>query len=182
MTDPHQPDDTQEIPPQPPERERLVYRQPERREEHVAQRETVYRSAWSPAQIVALIGGIFFIVLGGIALARAGFAGVFDHVEVGGFHHTPVLALVELVLGILLLAMGAIPGVERSGLIFIGGLSIALGIVFAVQGESFHRVLGTHRNTGLLYLLFGGILVVVALAAPVVLEDRSRTVYGRGRR
>jgi hypothetical protein len=162
------------------ETEQTVYRR-EPAEERVAEREILYRSSWSPAQIVALIAGVFFIVMGGIALARGGFGDFTAHVEVGGFHHTPVLGLVELLLGILLLAMGAIPGVDRTGLIFLGALFFAFGLVLAFQGESFHGLLATHSNNGWLYVLIGGILLIVALVAPVILEDRSRRIYGRSR-
>ncbi len=171
--------DTAELPPVGYQERRRTAYGPEattRREE----REVVYRSSWSPSQIVALVGGVLFAVLGGIALARGGFGDVTAHIEVGGFHHTSLLGLIEIGLGLLLLAMAAIPGVERSGLVFVGALALAFGIVVVVQGEAFHGVLGTHANNGWLYVLFGGILLIAALLAPMIFQDR--TVYGRSSR
>lgn len=141
------------------------------------QRTTVYRSTWSPAQMIALAGGIFFVVLGGIALARGGLQDLLTHVSVGGFHHTSLLGLVELTVGLLMLAMGAIPGTDRSGMIFMGSLLLAFGIVVGVQGESFHAVLGTHSNNGWLYVLVGTVLLIAALVAPIVLDRED--VYRR---
>lgn len=158
------------------ETERIVHRA-EPSEERVTEREVVYRSNWSPAQIMALVAGVFFIVMGGIAMARGGLDFT-AHVEVGGFHHTPLLGLIEVLVGIFMLAMGAIPGQDRTGLVFTGSLLLAFGLVVAFQGESFHPWLGTHANIGWLYVIIGAVLLVVALVSPVIMQS-DRRIYGR---
>lgn len=172
----HDHDDTQEFdaPAHQHEHETVVHRT-EPAQERVQEREVVYQSNWSPAQIVALVGGVFFIVLGGIAMARAGLGDFTTHTQVGGFHHTTLLGLLELILGIFMLAMGAIPGVDRTGMIFTGSLLFAFGLVVGIQGESFHGLLGTHSNNGWLYVIIGGILLIVAVVSPVIFQSDKRT-------
>lgn len=122
--------------------------------------------SWSPAEVVSLALGVFFLVLGGVGLARAGFVDLTAHVSVAGFHHTPILAIAEVILGLALLGMGATPGAGRSGMVFLGGLMVAFGIVLVLQAESFHAVLGTHTNNGWLFTLLGGLQAAVALWGP----------------
>jgi|GEM_PF-3489607 len=60
------------------------------------------RAPWSPAQLVVAAAGILFIVIGGVALARAGLH--FDNVpltrtQVAGLWFTNMSALITLVAG-----------------------------------------------------------------------------------
>src|SRR5579864_4696193 len=72
----------------------------------------VERQPWSPAQVVAIVLGIVFVVLGGITLARTGINShvTSDHVSVVGSVQTQLMGYIELVYGALLLAVGSIPG------------------------------------------------------------------------
>ncbi|MCW2974402.1 MAG: hypothetical protein JWN72_2675 [Thermoleophilia bacterium] len=136
-------------------------------EQRVA-RNSVARPAWSPAQGIALVVGILYLVIGGIALARTGFSfDALDKADVAGLGHTVWMGLATLVYGLMVLGAGALPGADRGGLVFAGILGIAGGIVIAVQWESFERVLGVDQTNGVIYALTGAVLLVTAMVAPV---------------
>ena len=88
----------------------------------------VVRWEWSPAQMVACIVGILFVVLGGIALARTGidFQNLTaKHVRVAGAGHTQVLAYMELGYGILMLAAASVLDAARGFMTFLGLVALA---------------------------------------------------------
>ena len=77
---------------------------------------TTSAQPWSPAQIVAVVIGVAFVLLGIAGLARTGLA--LDnlsgpHDEVLGFLHTPLLGLVEIGFGVLLILAGVVAGAAR---------------------------------------------------------------------
>ena len=136
-------------------------------EQRVAQR-SVARPAWSPAQGIALVIGIVYLVLGGIALARTGFTfDALDQADVAGLGHTVWMGLGSLVFGLIVLGTGAMPGADRGGLVFAGIVAIAGGIVIAAQSESFERVLGVTQTNGVIYAITGVVLLLTAMLAPV---------------
>lgn len=142
------------------------------RNDHIAEQRIAHRSvarpAWSPAQAVALVIGIVYLVLGGVALARTGFSfDVLDQADVAGLGHTVWMGLGSLVFGLIVLATGAVPGADRGGLVFAGIVAIAGGIVIAVQASSFERVLGVTQANGVFYAITGAVLLVTAMVAPV---------------
>jgi hypothetical protein len=137
---------------------------------------TVARAPWSPAQMVAIVIGTIFLLLGAVALARTGidFENVSaQHVDVAGFHHTALLGLVELVVGLFLIGAGAMPGAGRASMTFFGVLLLGFGVVVLAQPSAFHRTLGTHGGHGALYVLTGVILMAAAMVSPVFF-DRDR--------
>jgi uncharacterized membrane protein HdeD (DUF308 family) len=130
----------------------------------------VERRPWSPAQVVAVIGGVIFLVIGGIALARTGVGGsslTATHVKVAGAGQTQLMAYLELAFGALLLAAGSIPGAGRGGMTFLGLVSVVFGIIVAAQPSSFYRHLGIGSGYGVFLIIVGVILVVAAMVAPV---------------
>ncbi|MCU1462574.1 MAG: hypothetical protein JWO37_2649 [Acidimicrobiales bacterium] len=145
----------------------------------------VARAPWSPAQFVALAIGIFFIVLGGVALARTGIHtdNMTRMTQVGGWQHTTWLGLGELAYGLLMLAAGAVPGGLRGLMSFLGVAALGFGIIVVIQPSSFHRTLGVTAGNGWLYVVTGAVSVLAAMAAPVVFgsdrvaERRHREVY-----
>ena len=131
---------------------------------------------WSPAQLVALVVGGLFTVLGGLALAKTGLA--FDnlaatHVQVAGFHHTSLLAVIELVFGVLMIGAGVIPGAGRGSMTFLGMVGLVLGLLMVIVPASLHESLGVHPANGWLWLVASVVTLVAAMAAPVF--------FGRGR-
>ena len=142
-------------------------------EEHV-----VDRPPWSPAQIIALIIGALFLAFGGIALARGGFDDMTEHVTVAGLHYTSIRGIVDLVLGALLIAAGAMPGASRATMSLLGALALAGGIVVLVEPSRFHDLLGTHVENGWIYVAAGAVLLIAAFAAPVIFGT-GRVTYRR---
>ena len=68
---------------------------------------------WSPAQVVAFVIGAAAVVLGAIALTRTGFHPdrLYDNERsVLSFHHTELLALVEIAFGVLMMVAALSPG------------------------------------------------------------------------
>lgn len=136
----------------------------------------VVLAPWSPAQLVALVVGGLFTVLGGTALAKTGLA--FDnfaatHVDVAGFHHTSLLALIELIFGVLMIGAGVVPGAGRGSMTFLGMVGLVLGLLMVIVPASLHKSLGSHPATGWLWLVASVVTLLAAMAAPVF--------FGRGR-
>jgi len=127
---------------------------------------------WSPAQIVGLVVGIGFIVLGVGALAKTGFDT--DHIYrptavVWHMQHSPLFGAIEVGFGVLMVLASVIPGGSRTLLAFLGAISLAFGLV--LLGESVPNRLNdwlgvTHRN-GWLFAIVGGVVLLAALLAPV---------------
>ena len=164
--------------------EREVVREPVMDEvvDDVVVHQTVARAPWSPAQIVALAIGSVFTLLGAIALARTGinFEDVTaQHVTVAGFHHTALLGLIEFVVGLCIIGIGAVPGAARPSMTFFGILLLGFGIVVAAEPNAFHRGLGTHGGHGALYLISGILLLTTAMVAPVFFDRDGRNYTRR---
>lgn len=152
------------------------------REETQVAETHVTSPAWSPAQIVAIVLGAMFTILGAVTLARTGLNGSFldPHVTVIGLDHTPLLGAIELVFGLLMVMAGAVPGAGRGTMTLLGGLALGFGIVILIEPSAFHRTLGVHAGNGWLYILTGVISLVSAMVAPVIFGSGSRYV-GRDR-
>ncbi len=139
---------------------------------------TVQRGPWSPAQAVALILGVVFLVLGGIALARTGvnlnnLTGT--HVTVAGAGQTELMAYIELVFGAFLVAAGAAPGAGRGGMTLLGLVALVFGIIVVAQPSSFRGSLGIGDGYGIFLIVVGAVLVVAAMLSPVYWGARRRT-------
>jgi hypothetical protein len=149
--------------------------------DHVSEVES---GPWSPAQVLALGIGLFFAVLGGVALARTGLdlSNVHDPHRVAGWgdwHHTPLLALIELGFGVLMLLAAVLPGASRGvmGLLSAVALGFGIFIVADAMPDRLHTWLGVHNANGWLYLALGAIGMVGTMFSPVVWR-RSRTTQG----
>lgn len=154
--------------------------------EVVAEDEVVHRdierAPWSPAQFVALGVGLLLTVFGGVAIARAGidFNTVAEtHVSVAGLHHTAALGFLELVVGLLLLGVGAMPGAGRGGMTFTGVLLLGFGLIVMIQPDSFHSTLGAHGGNGLVLAFLGITLLVTAMVSPIIFDTDRRVVSRR---
>ena len=137
----------------------------------------VTREPWSPAQIVSMAVGAALLLLGAVALARAasGAGGLTGHeVSVAGFHHTGMLGLIELFVGLTLIGIGAVPGGARQVMIMFGVLLAGFGLMVAIMADDLHAALGTHGGHALLYLLAGTLLIVAAAVSPLVLPGTRR--------
>jgi len=153
-----------------------------RDEVDVAERSVLW-APWSPAQLVALVIGIIYLVLGVAVLAKAGLsADTFTsaHVSVFGFGHTPLMGLIELVYGLLLIMAGAVPGAGRGLMAFLGALALGFGVVVLVQQASLYGSLGVLDANGWLYVITGVITLIAGVAAPIIFTGgRQRVAHDR---
>ena len=114
-------------------------------------------------QAVAVVVGILFFVYGGITLAQVGFLPLLQHTVVLGLHHTALMGLIELVFGLFMMGVGAVPGANRTVLVFLGALATGFGIVVLAAGNSLHETLGTHGENGVFYLIVGILCLLAGL-------------------
>ena len=146
-----------------------------RRRVWVAARDPEPRGRTSPyvrfdvLQIVAWTIGLILVVLGLVAVARAGFAnlGLFDPVvEVAGLPMTPLLALLWLLVGVLLLA-AATGEVGERGLRITGVVLAVIGIVWAIEPGAFEPYLGISNRSGTTLLVKGAALAGASFVPPL---------------
>lgn len=133
--------------------------------------------SWSPAQVLALVVGLIFVVLGGVALLRVGIGieNVFEPTTtVAGLAYTPLLAIIELVFGLILLALGAFPGAS-DGIVFLGLLALAFGLLLVIEPAAFQEPIAAGRAHGWFYVVTGGLTALTGLAAPAVMRRSSAT-------
>ena len=120
-------------------------------------------------QIVAWALGLYFLVAGLVALARAGFdeIGLFEPtVEVGGLPMTPLLALLQLLMGLSLL--GAATGVVNERGLRIGGVLLGvIGAVWLIEPNAFEPYLGVVRDSGATWLTMAVVLVGTSFVPPL---------------
>ena len=142
---------------------------------------TVTLPAWSPGQIIGLIAGIGFAVLGIAAIVRTGFdtAHIYrPHEVVWRLPHSPLLALIEIAYGALLIVASVVPGGIRWLLGLLGAASLTMGVVI-VSGSTPQRLNNwlavTHRN-GWLFTIVGAVVVIAALASPVFTASTHRHI------
>ncbi|HSM01366.1 MAG TPA: hypothetical protein VK960_02845 [Acidimicrobiia bacterium] len=129
---------------------------------------TVRWRAWSPAQLVAGALGLFLTVLGGIVLARIGFGDLTSpETSVFGFGHTPLLAMIEVAVGLLLMLDAASAFASRAMLIGLGGVAAAFGLIIVIEPGAFQDWLGVTRNSGWLYLGIGAGAFLLGGLSPV---------------
>jgi hypothetical protein len=127
---------------------------------------------WSPAQIIGLIVGIGFIVLGVATLAKTGFdTSHLDrpHDVVWHFAHSPLLGVIEAAYGVLLVIASVVPGASRALMALLGAIGVAFGLVVLIVTEPNKLndwLAVTHRN-GWLYLIAGGVVLLAAIFSPV---------------
>lgn len=136
---------------------------------------------WTPAQILALVVGVTFVVLGGVALLRTGIR-VDTILEpattVAGLAYTPLLAIIELVFGLVLMAMGAFPDASE-GIVFLGLLALAFGLLLIIEPGAFQSSIAAGRAHGWFYVVTGGVIAGAALVSPSVTRRVStRRVHG----
>lgn len=144
----------------------------------------VERAPWSPAQVIAIVLGIVFVVLGGIALARTGIdfnRVTSDHVNVVGSIQTQLMGYLELIFGALLLVAGSIPGAGRGGMSFLGIVALVFGIVVVAQPSSFYHSLGIGSGYGIFLVIAGAILMITAMVSPIYWGFSRRYGASQGR-
>jgi hypothetical protein len=133
---------------------------------------SVVPTPWSPAQLVGLIVGIGFAVLGVAALARTGFdtSHIYTpRVVVWRLPHTPLLAVIEIAFGALMIIASVVPGGLRTLMGLLGAVALVSGMVVLV-GSTPDRLthwLAVTDRSGWLFTISGAVVLVAAFAAPV---------------
>lgn len=127
--------------------------------------------------VVAGAVGVVLLVIGLVALARTGVpAEALTEVtaSVGPFTRTPLMAIIEIAVGLVLL-VGSITA-EKGSLMGVGLVAIVFGIVWLIEPGAFGEILGIGRESAVLYLLVGAAsLVAGSLVRPqVVVREAPR--------
>lgn len=135
---------------------------------------------WTPAQLLALVLGVIFLVLGGVALLRGGVGETLFEptVSVAGLGYTPLLAIIEIIFGLLLLSVGAFPG-AADALVFLGVLELTFGLIIVIEPQAFQASLGAGRGHGWFYVITGGLAAFLSLGLPAVYRWRETSVRTR---
>ena len=110
---------------------------------------------WSPAQVVALAIGLFFVVPVGLT------------------------SLIKVGFGVLMMLAGAIPGAWRGAMGLLSTVALGFGIFVVAHAAPvrLHNWLGVHDANGWLYIVVGAIGLAATMLSPVV-WSRSRTARG----
>ncbi len=134
---------------------------------------------FSPAQLIALIAGIGFVVLGIAAVAQTGFNT--DHIytpqaKVWGLSHSPLLGLCEIGFGVLMLIAAVVPGGLRELMGLLGAIALAFGLVIFVDAahDDLNGWLGVTQRNGWFFTIVGAVTLLAALASPVFLPTTRR--------
>ena len=127
---------------------------------------TSYRARFAPDAVVTALVGLVLLVVGLLAVTRAGTAGPMNApvVKVLGFTHTETLGLIEIAIGAILLICGAT--LSRGGTLFFAAILGIGGFVGAVQAESFRKTLALESSMAWLVVVAAVVVVVATLAMP----------------
>ncbi|HET9730285.1 MAG TPA: DUF4383 domain-containing protein, partial [Acidimicrobiia bacterium] len=136
----------------------------------VAERRSVAGTSfvWSPAQIIGLLIGIFYTVMGIVSLVRTGFDTAHldtPHIAVWHFMHSPLLGAIETAFGVLLILAALVPGAARSLMALLGVIALVFGIVVLSLStpNSLRDWLAVTNRNAWLYVITGAVLVLTAV-------------------
>ncbi|MEX0869402.1 MAG: hypothetical protein WD011_06990 [Nitriliruptoraceae bacterium] len=127
--------------------------------------------------VVTLLGGaagVVLLVIGIVALARTGIPAdtlTAPTAGVGPFTRTPLMAIIEILLGVLLLSAAASRDVDS--LTGIGLVMLVFGIVWLIEPGAFTRLLGVGRETAAFYLVVGALGLATGLGRSLVASRGS---------
>lgn len=116
---------------------------------------------------VTVIGGavgVVLLVIGLVTLARVGIpAESFTEptTNVGPFTRTPLMGIIEILLGVLVVAASATG--DKGSTTAIGLIALVFGIVWVIEPGAFGELLGVGRESALLYVLLGALTLIVGL-------------------
>lgn len=130
--------------------------------------------AWSPAQFVGGIIGLVLTVMGGVALARLLPTGSLtaETTTVLGVGHTPLMAIITLGAGLLFLAEAGAPLEVQPGMIFLGVMSLAFGLIVVIEPAAFDGALGLGQTGGWFYSVIGAVSAITGIISPTIVSRR----------
>lgn len=125
-------------------------------------------SVFAPGQLVSLVVGGALVVVGAIALVRAGLDDPLGApvVEVLGWTHTAWLGLAEIGLGVVLMLLGT--GAWGRWLsVLVGAATVVAGVIVLVESDGLPEELGVERDYGWPLIGLGAVVALAAMALPV---------------
>ncbi|MCU1359546.1 MAG: hypothetical protein JWN99_835 [Ilumatobacteraceae bacterium] len=135
---------------------------------------TSYGRRYAFDSVVVGLIGLAYLIVGLIAMTRAGFDGSMREpvVQVAGFSHTATLGIIDAAVGLALLLCAAT--LTRGGSVFFGLLLGVAGVVGAVQTDSFRRSLALESGFAWLAVVAAVIIVLVSLLVPRMVTRTDR--------
>jgi hypothetical protein len=123
---------------------------------------------FAPGQLVSMVVGGGLVVLGTLALLRAGISEPLADpvVQVMGLDHTAWLGLGEIGLGLLLMLVGS-GAWGRAISILLGATMVVAGVLVVAESGALPDELGLERSFGWLLVPLGALVAVAAMALPV---------------
>lgn len=137
---------------------------------------TERRWALDASDIVALLAGLLYGVMGLLVLIKLGLADFPSEAttEVLGITQTQLWGGIGVILGLLLL--GAAGDYGRSLTTFSGALLVVVGIVVVAAYDQLDATLATETSYGWLSIIVGAIVLLAAIAVPTVASRHDRVV------
>lgn len=134
------------------------------------------RWALDASDVISLLAGLLFVVMGLLALIDVGFADFPSEAtaEVFGIAQTQLVGIVSIVLGLLMIAGSG--SIGRSTTIFAGAITLVVGIVVVAAYDQLDATLATEKAYGWLAILVGIVVLVAAIAIPSVASRHERVV------
>jgi hypothetical protein len=135
---------------------------------------TSYGRHYAFDSVVVGLVGLAFLIIGLIAMTRAGFDGSMRDpvVDVLGFTHTATLGIIEAGIGLCLLLCAAT--MTRGGSVFFGLLLGVGAFVGAAQTDSFDSSLALESGLAVLAVIAAIIVVLVSLLVPRMVTRTDR--------
>lgn len=134
------------------------------------------RWALDASDVISLLAGLLFVVMGLLALVDLGFADFPSEAtaDVFGIAQTQLVGIVSIVLGLLLIAGSG--SIGRSTMIFAGAITLVVGIVVVAAHDQLDATLATEKAYGWLAILVGIVVLVAAIAIPTEATRHERVV------
>ena len=133
-------------------------------------RDTVRERRWNvaPGQIVSAVAGVGFMIMGVIAIARAGLETPLSTpvVTVLGYTHTAWLGIIEIGVGLLLMLAG-LNSFARAASAVLGALLVIAGVLIQAIPEDLPQQLALDQDMGMPLVVIGVIVALAALLIPV---------------
>jgi hypothetical protein len=128
------------------------------------------------SDIITLLVGLFYAVVGVLALIDLGFADFPSEAttDVMGLTHTQLWGIISIVLARVLLA--GVGGYGRSTTTFAGALLLVVGIVVVAANDKLDATLATNEAYGWASIVLGAIVLIAAIAIPSVATRSDRVI------
>lgn len=127
--------------------------------------------AHSLSQAGCVLAGLFYLVIGCIAVAKGGLGGRIDSpvVSVIGVDHTPLLGLIEIGVGAVALLVGVWPA-ARALVAFVGFVILGGGVALVARPSDLTPHLGAGTGFGWVAVGIGAAIVLLAVFVPDVVR------------